>query len=323
MSLLHRSWTTIHRTISIDFDVNAKVSYEDFAKKTEFHQLNQFLKGDKARRNVAKKLLREFTKGTGVWFWLSQKVWTLLVNDLFETFDFEQDYPQQFLNYDEWKDFYSYECDTYLNIVKANCNNNSFFVDEKLWNARLLRKDISNKVNISEQVGQWQCTTYTQTHEYNRRFNYLIFLSVLNDEPYYLVSDETLNIYHVVDSIALPHYIEKCSIVSNISTLMRSIYSDEVIEAIQELKDKHQEKGRNKLREDMLAVPLIAREFINADIHIRISNGLPEIMTAKTKTNNTDYFYRQEKLGRHNDTTTKVRKGKKVASEVKKIYKYK
>lgn len=299
----------IKRNVCMEFDINTKISYENFCADKNYQKLvNDAIENDDRIKEIYWLLMSSRENNKRISEHIKNKILFLFEYDLEESFSngLEFRYIDRFFTNKKkvqgW--FQDKNLNKGIDVIKYCLTNNYFIGDPqkrkksisfspKLFNPNLVYKvevlggrkhyleikdEIKNQITLSQQIKK------------NKRIDYITFMTLLSVKNLYLVADDNIDNLFIVDEENLKNQLSTISFVWNISGYLNEITDKETWVAIEKLRNiyKRDDVPLENMLKDL-------KELINKTgtlkISIDIQNKEPVRMKGNFKTSDFTKFW--------------------------------
>ena len=304
-------WRTVKREITIDFDIDTKITYENFCNNPIFDTIKKI--ADDILNNDAYALfcLRFIILSWHVDKNIVAKAQTLLLYDVFEeytitSYNMEDYILKPFKEMPKW--WFSHKTiDTLclnedIDLLKSYFTNN-YMLSEDLWKQAwihfenpILRMNYDAFEKMMYETS-WKSkdekdidATYNQTLSSNYRFAYTLLMSLLLEEPLYLITDDRLFDFTIVSQNNIWKHLITNWLIWNLKQLLWVRYNDFITDIDEKLSNIRKEYMKNDsewwLKKVIDDITKLVSKVWTTEINIQFQNHNPMHMTWKFKTNN-------------------------------------
>lgn len=239
-------WRTVKREITIDFDIDTRITYEDFCENSIFDIMKKIADDILDNDAYALFFLRFITLSGHVDRNIVAKAQTLLLYDVSEeynikSYSMEDHILKPFKEMPKWwfsnKTIDTLSLNEDIDLLKSYFTKN-YMLREDLWKQAwihfenpILRMKYDEFENMMYE-SSWKSkdekyidATYDQMLSSNYRFAYILLISLLSDKPIYLVTDDRLFDFTVVSQNNLWDHIYTNWLIWNMTNALWSRYN--------------------------------------------------------------------------------------------------
>lgn len=299
MTQIYIDGNDIQRVVCMEFDIDIGLSYEDFCSNPEYMKLFQEIKG---KEKVLKYPLLDLLS---LWYdeWINENIQMkgslMLKYDLVEKYENWMACDLLYNISDQDKNRWNLFNNLNLDIIKYHLTRNYMLIDrEKRKNdsdflARLFSPGTLQRLKYGSDLDPsvWRkirkSVVLTQKLIQHKRVQYLILMSLLSEEPLYLITSPTFLNFKVVSAGKLSKHIKNYSLVKDLGWFVKYIEKEDVIKEIKRLKDLHWKDGMDKVIKDLLDM---IKKTGTLRINLDIQNYNPMYMKWQFKTNDMNKY---------------------------------
>lgn len=290
----------VKRILKIDYEVNHKLSYEQYLQNQDTKELDQII-SDQVKGSIDfffYWLLRDTHFSRIVW----EKLSVLFQNDIEEVFSFKTlpDFATQ-----KNQDMLHNELDR----IKCHLTNNSYFADKNKMKAPMFWEGFGmlwGWDNLSEWDEPWVSddqdyfnASMDQSFIPNRRFVHLFLLCVISPSDIYIVSDANCNHYTICDSVEVVAKIWYCWFVFNASKAFDEYIPSDIANFVTEYHLEHTEWDYWMMLQELKKYNFFVEKLSKVNLNIKMRKSWPTFWVLSWKTNDLDKEKWKKELWEH------------------------